>query len=78
MSGSVNNTELKTHFAELKKLIDLKAEFPLTGSDIMNSLGIKEGAEVGEKLNLAKKFWFQSKFKADKKELLEHLKTLSR
>lgn len=63
-------------FSEFRQLVELAdkpaPQFPVTGEDIMAYCQISEGKVVGELLDAAKEFWFESKYQATREELLKH------
>ena len=50
--------------------------FPLTGDDIMSQLSLKPGKKLGKALELAKNFWIESEFKANKASILTHINNI--
>jgi poly(A) polymerase len=65
----------KSCFERIAKL--LKGPIPsfsLTGTDLMSNFSLKPGKELGGLLDIAKNFWIDSEFEADKDSIIAYLK----
>lgn len=63
---------------DLNRIINmLKYEipiFPVTGDELMLAIGLRPGKKLGKAIEVAKDFWIASKFKATKKDVIDHMK----
>lgn len=63
-------------FFQIKDIIEHeKMTFPVNGHDIMQNFDVKEGGkQIGALLEVGKRYWCTTEFKAEKKDIIEHIK----
>lgn len=63
-------------FFQIKDMLEHeKMIFPVNGHDIMQNFDVKEGGkQIGDLLEVGKKYWCTKEFKAKKKDIIEHIK----
>ena len=69
--------EYRDYFHRITKMLESRIpSFPLTGTDLISTFSLKPGKDLGNLLDVAKNFWIDSEFGADKDAIIAYLKQI--
>ena len=69
------STNHQSIFASMRKMIKTLLSYPLNGHDIISSFKLSDNdKKIGDLLQIGKDYWYSTKYKAEKEDIIEYIR----